>query len=221
MFDSIKRVFSRKKSKNDLLREIEELKELIKSDVSKTETERAERKEKVCRYIPEYIKVEVRKKQNNRCAICGNGFFEDLINYDHKIPVALGGTSDVGNIQALCPTCHYLKTRHDRYLISIMDELKGIKRELILKNVKRGWFFVGTFSKSENESLGNVPSWIIDSIENAGFRFNKADGVMYSIQKGVNYTYLIVQYGRGRFIVFKRLNKKRLSKSYRQKRRRR
>jgi 5-methylcytosine-specific restriction endonuclease McrA len=209
MFDSIKRVFSRKKSKNDLLKEIEELKKLIRSDASKTERTERKSTEKVCRYISEYIKVEVRKKQNNKCAICGNRFFEDLINYDHKIPVALGGTSDVSNIQALCPTCHYLKTRHDRYLTSIMDELKGVTRELVLKNVKRGWFFVGTFSKStENESIGNVPSWIIDNIENAEFRFNKSDKVMYSIQKGTNYTYLIVQYGRGKFIVFKRLNKK-------------
>lgn len=47
---------------------------------------------------------------------CG-GYCEDCLarivgraEYDHRLPLALGGASDINNIQVLCAKCHRLKT---------------------------------------------------------------------------------------------------------------
>ncbi len=201
MLDSIKKVFSRGKNKkeDEILREIEELKEIIK------QKERAKEKSpRRSRYIPEYIKVEILKRQNNRCAMCGSLLSEDILEYDHKIPVALGGTSSIDNIQALCANCHKLKTKYDRLLISVIHDYKKSKRDLVLKHLKRGWIFVGDIPEFSDP----IPSWVLSTIEAAGFRYNKRDRVMYTVLKGTNFTYLVIQYERGKFLVFKRLNKK-------------
>jgi 5-methylcytosine-specific restriction endonuclease McrA len=39
-------------------------------------------------------------------------------NFDHKVPLALGGKNTVSNLQALCANCHQSKTRADRKKIS-------------------------------------------------------------------------------------------------------
>ena len=42
-----------------------------------------------------------------RCARCGG---TERLEVDHKVPVALGGKSDISNLQALCARCHREKT---------------------------------------------------------------------------------------------------------------
>jgi 5-methylcytosine-specific restriction endonuclease McrA len=58
----------------------------------------------------EPIPVEVRKavfdRDGGRCAECGSTFD---IQYDHIIPVALGGASTVENLQVLCAPCNQSK----------------------------------------------------------------------------------------------------------------
>lgn len=39
-------------------------------------------------------------------------------HYDHRIPLAIGGSDTITNIQALCATCHAEKTKFDRLEIS-------------------------------------------------------------------------------------------------------
>ncbi len=39
-------------------------------------------------------------------------------NFDHIIPLRLGGKDNASNLQALCANCHQLKTREDRKLIA-------------------------------------------------------------------------------------------------------
>ena len=47
-------------------------------------------------------------KQKGKCAICRESTKEKF-HRDHIYPVALGGTSDISNIQLLCPTCNCKK----------------------------------------------------------------------------------------------------------------
>lgn len=42
---------------------------------------------------------------------CGMDTPISEIEYDHFIPLALGGKHEVENLQPLCPTCHSAKTR--------------------------------------------------------------------------------------------------------------
>lgn len=47
-------------------------------------------------------------KQRGRCACCSTNL-KGRFHRDHIMPVALGGSSDITNIQLLCPTCNSRK----------------------------------------------------------------------------------------------------------------
>ncbi len=62
---------------------------------------------------------QVRKiiaRQGGLCATCGAAFDldrGDRVEIDHAVPVALDGSNEAENVQALCPGCHREKTRGD------------------------------------------------------------------------------------------------------------
>lgn len=53
--------------------------------------------------IPEDVRREVFRRDGGRCAACG---VDELLQFDHVIPVALGGASTAGNLQLLCAPCN-------------------------------------------------------------------------------------------------------------------
>jgi 5-methylcytosine-specific restriction endonuclease McrA len=53
--------------------------------------------------LPRDVRLAVWRRDRGRCRVCGSGF--DL-QYDHVIPLALGGASGVGNLQLLCGDCN-------------------------------------------------------------------------------------------------------------------
>ncbi|QIZ39293.1 HNH endonuclease [Saccharopolyspora sp. ASAGF58] len=50
--------------------------------------------------------MRVFQRDGGRCVQCGTGF---EIQYDHIIPVALGGSSTEENLQLLCAQCNQSK----------------------------------------------------------------------------------------------------------------
>lgn len=64
-------------------------------------------------YIPEADKRKVRNRQKYKCAKCKRSLTSIPIHYDHKKPIANGGSNSLRNIQALCPTCHQIKSDED------------------------------------------------------------------------------------------------------------
>ncbi len=56
--------------------------------------------------IPREVRRAVWERDGGRCAACGATF--DL-QYDHVIPLALGGASTVDNLQVLCAPCNQEK----------------------------------------------------------------------------------------------------------------
>jgi HNH endonuclease len=56
--------------------------------------------------IPVAVREEVFRRDGGRCVACGSDF--DL-QYDHVIPVALGGSSSAANLQVLCAPCNRRK----------------------------------------------------------------------------------------------------------------
>jgi 5-methylcytosine-specific restriction endonuclease McrA len=66
------------------------------------EQEAADRREP----LPRDLRLAVWERDRGRCRECGSGF--DL-QYDHVIPVALGGGSSVENLQLLCGDCNRAK----------------------------------------------------------------------------------------------------------------
>jgi hypothetical protein len=61
-------------------------------------------------------KLEILKKQNKKCAVCGKKFeVDDIIQYDHKKSLGERGSNSTRNYQAIHPGCHAKKTREDRH----------------------------------------------------------------------------------------------------------
>jgi 5-methylcytosine-specific restriction endonuclease McrA len=56
--------------------------------------------------LPREVRLAVWRRDRGRCRECGNGF--DL-QYDHVIPLALGGATSVENLQLLCGDCERAK----------------------------------------------------------------------------------------------------------------
>lgn len=79
-------------------------------------------------------KDKILKRQKFKCA--GKGCSKDLskipAHFDHKKPLALGGSDTLRNYQALCPTCHAIKTREDRSEIAKRKRKPKKERPLLL-----------------------------------------------------------------------------------------
>jgi len=62
-----------------------------------------ERKEKSRQFIEDDVKIAVWRRDNARCVKCGSN--KDL-EFDHIIPVSMGGSSTERNLQLLCERCN-------------------------------------------------------------------------------------------------------------------
>ncbi|MFJ1756659.1 HNH endonuclease [Kitasatospora sp. NPDC088134] len=47
------------------------------------------------------------------CGLCGEGFPAELVDVDHRTPLALGGEDTDDNVWPLCRPCRRLKTGKD------------------------------------------------------------------------------------------------------------
>jgi hypothetical protein len=56
--------------------------------------------------VPEAIRLEVWRRDAGRCVQCGS---KRRLQFDHVIPVHLGGASTVANLQLLCSDCNQAK----------------------------------------------------------------------------------------------------------------
>jgi len=67
------------------------------------------------RALSERVKKTVAYTQAYKCAGC-DCLLPPTHEVDHIVPVALGGHNGMGNLQALCRTCHTQKTRDQRHV---------------------------------------------------------------------------------------------------------
>jgi len=65
-------------------------------------------------------------RQHGRCDETGCEFVEgDQIEFDHRIPLALGGEDTLDNLRAVLSSAHLIKTRVDVWRISKMKRQRG------------------------------------------------------------------------------------------------
>lgn len=55
------------------------------------------------------LKQELHKAQSGKCMYCGRKSSIDLMDIDHKNPMAKGGSDQKRNLQLLCRTCNTRK----------------------------------------------------------------------------------------------------------------
>ena len=58
---------------------------------------------------PRGLKQQLMRRQNSRCAYCGNRFSVQYFDIDHMVPAAIGGSNDASNLQVLCGPCNRRK----------------------------------------------------------------------------------------------------------------
>lgn len=64
-------------------------------------------------------KAEVRARQDDLCPLCKRSLATGRVEFDHVLPLALGGADDATNLQALHSSCHsILKTALDKAQIA-------------------------------------------------------------------------------------------------------
>jgi HNH endonuclease len=59
--------------------------------------------------IPDPVKSFVWQRDQGRCVKCGTN---ELLEFDHIIPLAMGGSNSSRNLQLLCQTCNRAKGGH-------------------------------------------------------------------------------------------------------------
>lgn len=65
-----------------------------------------------CRRRPsQRLKQSILEAQQGRCFSCGAQLAQ--VEFDHVVPLGLGGDNGLDNWAALCPECHKTKTRAD------------------------------------------------------------------------------------------------------------
>lgn len=78
----------------------------------RTESSQERGQERACRVRPSrWLKDEILLRQEHCCLGCGQSL--RYVEYDHVIPLSLGGSNNLDNWAALCPACHRNKTRED------------------------------------------------------------------------------------------------------------
>lgn len=66
---------------------------------------------------------------DGRCE-CGADLAVTGYEVDHQLPLALGGPEDDGNLRALCPPCHRLKTAADQTRISKTKRMRKLRLDV-------------------------------------------------------------------------------------------
>jgi 5-methylcytosine-specific restriction endonuclease McrA len=132
---------------------------------------------------------------HGRCNMCGRTVAEDHIKLqvDHRLPKELGGTDQIGNLQALCEDCNRGKKAYFAEFAHLADQIAGAAQHQevhvrigeLLKAFNSGWVrsdalemvaHVGAYQEDWQKRLRELRTigWKIES------RRTKAEGRVWS-----------------------------------------
>lgn len=60
-------------------------------------------------HFPEKTRGKIYRQAGGRCELCGRKILYSDMTVDHIIPIAMGGTNDMKNLQCACSACNSLK----------------------------------------------------------------------------------------------------------------
>ncbi len=82
-------------------------------------------KKKKRKRLAKASKTLILDSQQYKCASCKTDISKLPVHFDHRIPLAMGGSDEVENRQALCPNCHAVKSQRDALEISRSAQRKA------------------------------------------------------------------------------------------------
>lgn len=89
--------------------------------------------------IPPRVKERIARKANDCCQRCSRKIEGKLrAEFDHAIPLIIGGEHRESNLQMLCNECHGLKTKLDVKIKAKVARIR--KRTLGLRKPSRGFY---------------------------------------------------------------------------------
>ena len=99
-----------------------------------------------------------------KCIICDKNKESQI---DNILPLSLGGTNEVDNLQVLCTECHFEKTRaeqEDGYVKESGTEssFNTVSKEIFNSKLNNRWAFVETLKDSMSESFNNATMYLLD-----------------------------------------------------------
>lgn len=95
--------------------------------------------------LPGKVKDRIRDRQGDKCALTGRKFQpSDKVEYDHIVPLWLGGSNCESNLQAVLDTAHKRKTQIEATVRakvnSIRKKHRGIRKEPSMAGSKNSRF---------------------------------------------------------------------------------
>jgi len=109
--------------KSDIVERLSEIRKITKKKIndkmkSPSKSKRTSTTTPKRRRLAKAEKTLILKSQHFECAICKKDISKITPHYDHRIPLAMGGSDTITNIQALCGDCHTTKTARDKLEIA-------------------------------------------------------------------------------------------------------
>jgi 5-methylcytosine-specific restriction endonuclease McrA len=89
---------------------------IVRKIKKKTTSKKKKFKKTKRKQFPQVIRNSVCASQHWSCGCCKELLGECII-IDHKVPLCFGGSNDIINLQALCPTCDKFKTGYLDYKV--------------------------------------------------------------------------------------------------------
>lgn len=88
---------------------------------------------------PPRVKDRIRDRQGNKCALTGVALGPGVkVQYDHIVPLWLGGSNTESNMQAVTDTAHKAKTKAEATVRAKCNRTR--KKHLGIKSEKAGGF---------------------------------------------------------------------------------
>jgi len=85
------------------------------------------------REFSNWTKAQAALRAAGHCEGCTRKLLAGDYHYDHRIPDAMGGSSDIDNCQVLCKSCHSTKTRKK----DVPEIAKAKRRQRAAQGIRR------------------------------------------------------------------------------------
>lgn len=105
--------------------------------------------------IPAGVKERIARKAEDCCQKCGTPIAGKRAEFDHVIPLILGGQHRESNLQLLCTPCHAAKTKLDVRLKAKVARVR--KKHLGIRPARHQPIASRGFAKAEGQRRASSP----------------------------------------------------------------